>query len=138
MDPMVTAAGTALVSAMATSAWEQAREAAVELWRRVRPERAEQVGTELEGVRTEVLEARRAGDAETERALAGAWQSELQRLVREDASVVDELRRLLQERLAPVLPMEERTRIGKLVMKAEASGQARVFQAGRDQHITGS
>ncbi|MFF8381603.1 hypothetical protein ACF07V_36535 [Streptomyces sp. NPDC015661] len=138
MDPMVTAAGTAVVSAMATSAWEQARDAVVALWRRWRPERAEQVGADLEAVRAEVLEARRAGDDEAERALAGAWQSELQRLVREDASMVAEVRRLLEERLVPVLPVEERTRIGKLVMKAEASGHARVFQAGRDQHITGS
>ncbi|GAA4878452.1 hypothetical protein [Kitasatospora terrestris] len=138
MDPIVMAAGTTLVSAMATSAWEQARDAAVGLWRRVHPERAEQVGAELETVRAEVLEARRTGDAETEQALAGTWQAELQRLVREDAALIEEVRRMLEERLTPVLPADERTRIGKLTMKAEASGHARVFQAGRDQHITDS
>ena len=137
MDPIVMAAGTALVSAMATSAWEQARDAAVVLWRRAHPDKAEQVGKDLEVVRAEVLEARREGDVGTEQALAGAWQAELQRLVRQDSALAGEVRRLLEEQLVPALPRDEQTRIGKLVMKAQASGNARVFQAGRDQHITG-
>ena len=131
------AAGTALVSAMATSAWEQARDAVVALWRRAYPDKAEQVGKDLEMVRAEVLQARREGDAGAEQALAGAWQAELQRLVRQDVALAGEVRRLLDERLVPALSGDEQTRIGKLVMKAEASGHARVFQAGRDQHITG-
>ncbi|MEU1229380.1 hypothetical protein [Streptomyces sp. NPDC005828] len=137
MDPIVMAAGTALVSAMATNAWAEARDAVVVLWRRVHPERAEQVGADLEAVRADVLEARRTGDDAAEEALAGTWRTELQRLVRADPSLAADVRRLLDERLAPALPREERTRIGKLVMKAEASGHARVYQAGRDQHVTG-
>src|SRR5690349_14355645 len=51
MDPIVLAAGTALVTAMATDAWQSARDGAVALWRKVRPEQAEIVEAELAEVR---------------------------------------------------------------------------------------
>jgi hypothetical protein len=136
MDPVVMAAGTALVGAMATDAWRQARAAMVALWQRARPDDAEVVEGELAEVRSEVLTARQAGDAETEQALVGSWQVRLQQLLRGDPRLASELRRVLDEELTPALSAGEQTRIGSIMMTATASGRGRVYQAGRDQHIT--
>lgn len=136
MDPIALAAGTALVTAMATDAWEQARNGMVMFWRRVRPEQADAVEQELADVRAQVLAARRDGDGDTERALTGSWQTRLQHLLRADPDLAAELRRVLDEALTPALSAGERTQIGSILMKAKATGQGRVYQAGRDLHIT--
>lgn len=136
MDPIVLAAGTALVTAMATDTWQQARRGAVALWRRVHPEQAATVETELAEVRTQVLAARRDGDSDTERALAGSWQVRLAQLVRADPALAGELRQVLDEHLTPALSPSERGRIESITMTASSSDQGRVYQAGRDQHIT--
>ncbi|UBU16096.1 hypothetical protein [Nonomuraea gerenzanensis] len=136
MDPIVLAAGTALVAAMATDAWEAARDGAVALWRRARPAEVEVVGAELEGVRGQVLEARADGDEDTERALAGSWQIKLQALLRADPALAVEIQRVLDEVLRPALASDEQGSARSVVMKAKASDQARIYQAGRDQHIT--
>ncbi|MEZ7130506.1 hypothetical protein ACBR40_34680 [Nonomuraea sp. AD125B] len=135
MDPIVLAAGTALVTAMATDAWQSARDGAVALWRRARPEQAEVVEAELTEVREQVLRARGEGDADTEQALTGSWQVRLQQLLRTDPSLAGELRRVLDEVLTPALQPADQDRIGSLVMKATASGHGRVYQSGRDQTI---
>ncbi|MFE7124910.1 hypothetical protein [Streptomyces sp. NPDC057617] len=138
MDPIVLAAGTALVSAMATDAWQQARAATVALWRRIRPEQADHIGAELEALRARVLAARQQGDGDTEQALAGTWRLHLQQLLLDDPTLAAELQRLLDEQLTPALPPGEQAWIQSLVMRAEARDNARVYMAGRDQHITGS
>ncbi|MFG3053591.1 hypothetical protein ACGFZP_21935 [Kitasatospora sp. NPDC048239] len=138
MDPVVLAAGSALVSAMATDGWQQARAAVVEWWRSRRPDRADEVGSDLEAVRAQVLAARDQGDEDTEQALAGVWRLRLQQLAGEDPALVDELRLLLAERLAPVSSDSEQAQNHPIVMKAEARDSSRVYLAGRDQHITGS
>ncbi|WP_369258909.1 hypothetical protein [Streptomyces sp. R35] len=136
MDPIALAAGTALVGAMANDAWQGARSAMTELWRRMRPEQADAVDAELAETRAQVLSAREVGERETEQALTADWQLRLQALLRAHPEVADELRNLLDTRLAPLLSAEEQSAVGSLVMKAEASGSGRVYQAGRDQHIT--
>lgn len=161
MDPITVAAGSALVGAMATDAWEQIREAVVALWRRARPEAADTVGPELEELRAEVLRARRDTDEDTESALAGAWRLRLHQLLRqaaEDAQdtaqrtaqsraqhtaqstasaaeLAAELRGLLDELLLPALSTDERTEVRALVQHAVVSGGVSV-QAGRDVHQT--
>ncbi|MFI5882966.1 hypothetical protein [Streptomyces sp. NPDC051554] len=137
MDPIVLAAGTALVGAMATDAWQQVRTSLVELWRRARPEQAEVIDAELGAVRAHVLTARESGDADTEQTLVSDWQLRLQALLRANPAVANELRQLLDTHLTPLVSADERSRIATLVMRAEASGSGRVYQAGRDQHITG-
>ncbi|TYB61881.1 hypothetical protein FXF51_27860 [Nonomuraea sp. PA05] len=135
MDPIVLAAGTALVAAMATDAWQAARDGAVNLWQRARPGEAEAVGAELASVRGQVLDARADGDEDTERALAGSWQIRLAALLRADPAMAVEIQRVLDEVLRPALAPDEQGRAGSVVMEAKASGQARIYQAGRDQHI---
>ncbi|MEV4195467.1 hypothetical protein [Streptomyces toxytricini] len=138
MDPIVVTAGSALVGAMATDGWQQARTAVVEWWRRRRPDAAEEVGSELEALRGRVLHAREHSDADTEQALAGAWRLRLQQLLDEDPALVGELRRLLDEQLAPAQADDRQARNHPVRMKAEAHDSSRVFMAGRDQHITGA
>lgn len=138
MDPIVLAAGTALVSAMATDAWQQARAATVGLWRRTRPERADRIGAELDVLRGQVLAAREADDEDTEQALTGAWRLHLHDLLRENPGLAAELQRLLDEHLTPALPENEQARTRSVVMKAEAHDNSRVYMAGGDQHITGA
>lgn len=134
MDPLALAAATALVGAMATDAWQQARSSAVELWRRVHPERVPAVEAELAEVRAEVLQARRADDPDTELHLASDWQRRLQRLLRDDPDLAGELQRLLDEELAPLLPTgDDRSGPRTVVQKARASGGSHIYQAGGDQ-----
>ncbi|MER7576513.1 hypothetical protein [Streptomyces sp. NPDC126514] len=136
MDPIALAAGTALVGALANDAWQGARTGMMALWRRVRPEQAEAVDAELAETRAQVLAARAAGESETEQALAADWQLRLQALLRANPSVAAELRSLLDTRLTPLLTADEGFAVGSVGMRAEASGSGRVYQAGRDQHIT--
>jgi hypothetical protein len=135
MDPIALAAGTALVGAMATDAWQQARAAVVTLWRRVHADQAEIVTSELETVRSRILTAREAADEATEQALVGAWRLRLQQLLEEDPSLADDMRRLLDEHLAPALPGEEQSQLQAVVMKAETHDESRVYMAARDLHI---
>lgn len=133
MDPIVMAAGTALVQSMATSAWEGARSAVVALWRRAHPgtadEAGEQVSRQLETVRAQVLR----GDADVTQALAGAWRLELDQLVAADPALLAEIRRLLDEHLLPALAEREQAGVQTIIQNATVSGGVNI-QAGRDFH----
>ncbi|MFD8981237.1 hypothetical protein [Streptomyces sp. NPDC059564] len=135
MDPELTAlaasAATAVVNELATTGWQRVQTALGELWRRVHPERVETVEAELAEARAEVLDARRDGDAESERGLIGHWQFRLRRLLAEDPALAAELRRLLAE----LEPAPDGT--GTVItMNATGSDGSRIVQAGRDVHIT--
>ncbi|MFJ3791186.1 hypothetical protein [Kitasatospora sp. NPDC090091] len=123
---------------MATDAWQQARSATVALWHRVRPEHADEVGSDLDVLRRQVLAARAAEDAGTEEALAAPWRLQLQHLLRTVPGFAEELRSLLDEHLLPALPAQGQEGSSEVVMRAEAHDHARVFMAARDQHITGA
>ncbi|MFK0215125.1 hypothetical protein [Streptomyces sp. NPDC090298] len=125
-------AGLAVVTLMATDAWERTRDGVVALWRRASPSRAEGVEAELEATRDDLLAAREGGDDLTEQELREEWTGRLRRLLREQPEIADELRRILTE----ADPGFETAGAGTVHMRAEASGSGRVYQAGRDQHIT--
>ncbi|MFD9069111.1 hypothetical protein [Streptomyces lasiicapitis] len=136
MDPIAVAAGTALISAMATDAWQQARMRVVEWWRTVRPDEAESIDGELADAHTQVLVAREEDDEDREQDLVTDWQMRLQLLLRADPALAEQLRVLLDDHLIPVLSAQEQHVVTSQVMKATASGHGRVYQAGRDQTIT--
>ncbi|MGY0021304.1 hypothetical protein [Streptomyces sp. cg35] len=137
MDPEIAAlagtAGTTVITLMATNAWESAREGVVALWRRFQPARAESIREELEAGREDLLLAREAGDAESETELTAEWQSRLRRFLLAQPEAADALRQVLDE-LNPSPSEEPGTQ--QIRLQAQASGSARVYQAGRDQHIT--
>lgn len=138
MDPLVLAAGTALVSAMAVDSWQQVRTATTVLWRRFRPEQVDEIEAELETLHVSVLNARTQQDQDTEEALAGVWRLRLQQLLAGEPSAAGELRQLLEEHLAPTLPPGEQRSVYSIALKSEVRDHAHVYMAGRDQHITGS
>ncbi|MCP9207379.1 hypothetical protein [Streptomyces cucumeris] len=138
MDPQIAdlarTAGTTMVTLMTTNAWESARDGLVSLWQRFQPARAESIGEELEASRADLLLARETGDAESEAELTTEWQGRVRRLLVARPEVAEELRRILDE-LNPRLP-DQRPAVGEIHLTAEASGSGRIYQAGRDQHIT--
>ncbi|MEU3984748.1 hypothetical protein AB0F77_32595 [Streptomyces sp. NPDC026672] len=129
MDPELTAlaqgAGLTVVTLMATDAWERTRDGFVALWRRARPERADALAAELDSTREDLL-ANPADEGE----LAAEWQGRVRRLLVERPDVAEDLRRLLGE-LAP-----RTTSAPAVAQRAEASGDSRIYQAGRDLHVT--
>ncbi|MFC9117762.1 MULTISPECIES: hypothetical protein [Streptomyces] len=137
MDPEIAAlagtAGTTVVTLMVTNAWESARDGMVALWHRFQPARAESIGEELEAGRADLLLARQADDADAEAELTVEWQGRLRRFLLARPEAAEELRRILDE-LTPQLPGD--TAPEQIRMEARASGSARIYQAGRDQHIT--
>ncbi|MEO3783728.1 hypothetical protein ABGB12_10380 [Actinocorallia sp. B10E7] len=137
MEALILQASVALVSAMATDAWQQVRAAMTELWHRAHPDRPEAAEKSLDHLHEDVLDARQSGDSEAEQDLVLSWQAWLERLLREDPSLAKELKRILDEELVPALRAAEPARVTSTTMRAKSSDQSRIFQAGRDQHITG-
>ncbi|MFE7129420.1 hypothetical protein ACFVIM_00990 [Streptomyces sp. NPDC057638] len=123
-------AGTTLVALMATDAWQHMREGITRLWRRTQPERADTIAAELEAGRDDVLAAVASGDHEDLEELRLQWQGSVRRLLVERPDAVEELRALL-DRLDPGGSAARR-----ITQHATVSGRGRVYQAGRDQHIT--
>ncbi|MET9972434.1 hypothetical protein ABZZ80_42790 [Streptomyces sp. NPDC006356] len=146
MDPLVLAAGSAVVTAMVTDGWQQARDAVVAWWRTRHADEAESVRADLESLRLRALairDGRNVGDVSDgedwpeQAALVAGWAARFQRLLDEDPDTAAALRELTELTLPPeVAPAPDDQ--GPVVMKADARDHARVFMAGHDQHITGS
>jgi len=131
MDPVVAAFGTALVGAIATDAWQQIHEAVTGLWRRGHLwHKADDIGTELDELREQVLLARRDGDIATQGVLEGAWQVRVQQLLRADPALAAELRRILDQVLVPALAPAEQTRIGTIIMTGSSHDSSAFTQIG--------
>ncbi|WP_217165898.1 hypothetical protein [Streptomyces sp. AC512_CC834] len=132
MDPetalLAQSAGVTLVTLMTTDAWNRTREGVTRLWRRAQPDRAETVVAELAATREDALAAGAADDRETLAELHAEWQGRLRRLLAARPDIAAELRELLEE-LDPGGPTGP-----AISQHASASGHARVYQAGRDQH----
>ncbi|WP_069743875.1 hypothetical protein [Streptomyces sp. EN23] len=138
MDPQIVtvagAAGTAIVSAMATDGWQRARDGVVALWQRFRPESAEAIHEDFEENRRVLVNALQAGDEHARAALVAAWNGYLLGLLVAQPHAIDALRQLNAV-------LEQQKTSGSrpsLNMTAHASGNGQVFQAGRDQKITQS
>jgi hypothetical protein len=130
MDPMVQAAGTALVQAIATDAWQQIKVAVTGLWRRVRPGHAGQVAGDLDELREQVLQARADGDRGTEQALEGAWQLRLQELLRADPALAADLQQVLDQVLTPALSEAGQAQIGTILMTGTSRDSSTFNQIG--------
>jgi len=127
------AAATTLVTLMTTDGWERVKAGFAGLWRR-HPGQAGAVEADLEASRAAAMAARRDGDAQAEAELTAEWRSRLRRLAGADEELQDEVRRLVEE-FRPLLSGS--TPAGPVVMRARASGGSRIYQAGRDQTVTG-
>jgi hypothetical protein len=139
MDDFALAAASALMTAMATDAWSEARGGAVSLWRRIYPERVPAIESELMDARNELVVSRQAGDAEVEKELAADWRRKFQRLMQTHPELIPELQ-ILEEEWTRLAPAAERDHSGTTNIKqtAIAAGRGAIYQAGRNQRITGA
>ncbi|MER6731925.1 hypothetical protein [Streptomyces puniciscabiei] len=128
MDPYLATlageAGTAFVALLVGEGWQRAREGVVAVWRRYRPQDAEDVSRELESSRRTLLTAARSGDTRVADDTARSWGQQVAGLLGEHPDAADELRELL-------------ARLGHAPSRQEIRGGVR-FQARAmgDQHIT--
>ncbi|MEU3690349.1 hypothetical protein [Streptomyces narbonensis] len=140
MDPITVAglAGTALVGAMATDAWQQTRDGVVALWRRVHPERAQDVADDLTRLRTLVADDR-GSRAAVDTAITQLWQLRLHDLLLADPALTTELTAQL-EGLVRAIPTPAASpdvqAVGTQHLEGHASDSGRVYQAARDMTIS--
>jgi hypothetical protein len=127
MDPLVLAAASAVVSALATDSWQQVRDAVVRLWRRARPDHASAIESDLDDTRLELAAARDAGDSSAEEGLVADWQRRLRRLLAADPALEAELQRVLDEQITPLLPAAEQERV-RIIQNITASAPGALAQ----------
>jgi hypothetical protein len=121
LDVLASTATTTLAQLLVTDAWEQAKNAVVALWRRVRPAHADTVASSLDDTRAALL----AGDDAAVRGHVCDWQDRL--VGTGDPDLVRELLDALANLESVVPPRTE--------LRARASGHGRVYQSGRDMSI---
>ncbi|MFD5439395.1 hypothetical protein [Streptomyces tendae] len=146
---LASVAGTALVNVLASETWERGRDAVVGLWRRAQPGRTADVESDLaedrELLRTETGQqdgsrqgsegtASDADMAPLRDAAVDAWRARFVRLLARHPELAPELRRMIDEELT--VPTRPSDRQPSVVFNASPSGNARVYQSARDQHIT--
>ena len=139
MDELALAAASALMTAMATDAWGEVRAGVASLWRRVYPERVPAIESELVDSCNELVVSRQAGNAEVEKELAADWRRKFQRLMQAHPELIPELR-MLEKEWTRLVPAAERDRAGmtNLEQTAIATGRGTIYQAGRNQRVTGA
>ncbi|MFF9169268.1 MULTISPECIES: hypothetical protein [unclassified Streptomyces] len=140
MDPLILAAGTALVSAMATDAWQRASTGVVTLWRKARnadgdPVDVDHVSRELALLRDEAVRASTAADTRRREELEAVWTVRLHALVSQNPELVPEVRALLREHLLPAAGPDDRPRIDTLVKQNVKASGGTVYVAGRDMTV---
>ena len=123
-----------VVALLVTDSWEEAKTAVGSLWRRVRSDQAQTVVAELGSTRAALLSARAAEEQQVASELTGAWQGRLEQLLETHPQLATELRRIIADELSPALAASTPRTTAR--MRARASGQGRIYQAGRDLHIT--
>jgi hypothetical protein len=128
-------ASATLVALFATDAWTQAKTLLERMWRKVRPEAAEAIEADLVQLRSDVVAARQDGDGQKELSLVDLWRDRLLELLTLDPTAVTELRQMVSAG-EHASSSEAGTQQNSARFSATASGQARIYQAGRDQTIT--
>lgn len=132
---LASTAGTTVVTLLATDTWERAKAAVADLWGRAFPDRAETVEAELMETRELLMhtgEQNGSGTPEFDEGVA-EWRGKFRRLLLAQPDFALEVRRILDEELIPALPAPASG--PSVVFHANPTGNARVYQAGRDQNI---
>lgn len=88
------------------------------------------VAGELDELRQHVLHARADGDRGMVQALEGAWQLQLQELLRADPALAAELVRVLDQVLTPALGAAGQVRTGKVAMTGVSRDSSTLIQIG--------
>lgn len=127
------AAATALVGAMATDAWQAARSAVLKLWNRVHSGQAAAIGQQFDEDRSDVLAE---DDPQVLDQIADTWARHLVHLLRTDPALETELRRILDQELAPLLSPQQQRQVQQVWMTANASDQGKIYQSAGAMNIT--
>ncbi|AOS61469.1 hypothetical protein [Actinoalloteichus hymeniacidonis] len=140
MEPVTVAAaaGNTIVDAVGTDSWRQAVTEITGWWQRFRPAEVATIEAELVEVRDEMLAAAQESGTATAAELSVEWKRKFQRLLRSEPEAEPELRRLLEERLQPLIPPERRQQIGQVTMTATAHDSSRIYQSAGDMTINES
>jgi hypothetical protein len=136
MEQLVLTAANALIAAMATDGWNEARASVVTLWRRVHPDRIPAIESELAEVREEILASREAGEPGVERELAADWQRRLRRLITAHPELAADLQ-VLQDEWSRLLPASAPAAGQHIEQTAIITGDGTAYVAGWNQYITG-
>lgn len=138
MHEIVDAAGEAVVEAMGAPnpVWQRTRGAVVDLWVRVYPDQADAVDADLEQSRTRTLTARHSEDPAAEQAEVRHWRLRLLALAEHDPEVLTQLPGLLAAEVPRETPTPHTATEPPVSLRAKATGRARVYQSGRDMHVT--
>jgi hypothetical protein len=120
-------AATTIVTLLATDAWGEVKEMTGGLWRRFRPELADDAEQELDRAHAEIATA----DETVALAITREWESRLLRLLAADAGAAAELSRVLAK-LSQSRPAQQRAAVRQT---AKASGHSTVIQVGGDATI---
>lgn len=121
-----------MVGLLTTDAWKRVKGGLVALWRRAHPERAATIEAEITEARGELLAPGAADDEELARTLVHEWQRRIYRLLIADPELATELRRLLDDELAPARSAAE-VQIAHIELHAKASGHGQVYQVGQGE-----
>jgi hypothetical protein len=135
LSTLAATAATTLVGLLTTDAWERVKGGLGALWRRAYPERAATIEAEIAESRSELLALDAGDDDQLIDILVREWESRLYRLLITNPDLDGQLRQLLDG--GPARPPATDIRIERLEMRAEASGQARVYQVGQGQQQNG-
>ena len=130
MDELTATVATALLGAMTTEAWGEARAAVTGLWQRFRPDQAASIEAELTHDRAQVLVARAQHDASTEKYVRTDWEARLRTISAGNAAA----ERMLEEIAGSpwVNDLQERRRV---TQNAQAFDSGRVYMPARDMTI---
>jgi hypothetical protein len=123
------AAATTLITLLTTEGWQRAKTQFSVLWNRVQPSKSDVIASQIDETHNDLLVAQQDGDISAQRELLAEWQGRFRRILAAHPELTESLRLLLAE-IAPDGPRPD-----AVSQHAVASGQARVFQAGRDQNF---
>ncbi|GAA4587277.1 hypothetical protein BJY16_008184 [Actinoplanes octamycinicus] len=135
MDPTALAFATALVSAMATQTWSDARAAVLAVWRRRKAEaETETVAADLDLAHERVLSAGETGHPETVEAVVDVWQGRVQELLLDHPELAADLREVLTTTLLPMLDKARADRARSIIMTGTSRDSSTFNQVAGDQH----
>ncbi|WIM94011.1 hypothetical protein ACTOB_006011 [Actinoplanes oblitus] len=135
MDPTALAFATALVSAMATQTWSDARAAALGVWRRRNAAAGtESIATDLDVTRERVVTAGEAGDPDTVDAVVDVWRGRVQELLLDHPELATDLQDVLTTTLLPMLTDTQTSRVRSIIMTGTSRDTSTFHQIAGNQY----
>ncbi len=103
LTELAVAAGSVLIKAATAQGWEAAKKAVLGLWRSHAPAQAETIEAGLDTVHAQLAEASEAEAAEIADDLNGVWLANFKTLLRSHPEAADDMRRVVEHDLAPLV-----------------------------------